>query len=723
MPIPELLKSIPTWIAYGPDPDSGRPKCPLMVRERNRRASTRKKETWTDYSTAAKFLKKYGGVPGWGIGFVFTREAGLVYVDLDDALNEAGELRSWCREFVEPLAGLSYMEKSPSGRGLHIITRGELPGGVAGGKRNFPNEASGLAGHGGKKRVPEVALFCEGKFTTVTGEVWAGQQEITKDAKAGTEAVGKVWAAAGIDASRYEATAGPAPKEHELPVVKAARVPPCVRKELAGAEMALKAEDRSTARFRLFCDLFRAGLDAEEVFAVVTAGEAGAWWTASGAEEKGRHQVWADVLRAGAKAETAKREFEAEQTAKAEEQAGKAAVWGELGVPTRVRRTKDGPVVEVVWGTRAMVETLHKHPHWKGRLRWNLLKDRPELDGRALEERTSAVAEWLRGYLGWEVEPPQSLVWAALCEAAHEEEFHPVRRWLEGLKWDGVSRMGTWLAQAGCDDGMVARLVGRKWLISLVARALEPGCQVDTVLVLDGEQGLFKSSLFKVLAGEKEWFTDATMSLDKDGLMLMSGHWIVELAELASVKKAEVESVRSFVTRQVDSFRPPYGRSTVSKARGFVVVGTTNADAEGYLPDTAGNRRYWPVHVSQPLDLDWVAGAREQLLAEAVAAYRAGEKWHFEQQPEALVQAQAERQVIDPLEERLAEVLEAAEGPVKVLSLLEVLGLPIDSKGHAMRMAVLLKKLGWARRVVWAEGRTAKVWVKVESKGTQPFPN
>ena len=301
--IPEILKNFPNWLAYGPDPESGRPKCPLMIRDRTRRASSRKASTWTDWATAEKFLKKYGGEEGVGVGFVFTREAGLVYVDLDDALNEAGELRSWCRQYVEPLAGKAYMEVSPSGRGLHIIARGALRGGVAGGKRNFPEAASGGLGAGGsgKPRVPEVALFSEGKYTTVTGTVWAGQVEIGD----GSGAVAAVWLAAGIDASRYDASAGPAPKDEERVEVKASRVPAAVRRELAGAEAALAEADPSVGRFRLFCDLFRVGLTPEEVWSVVTGEGASAWWEASGAAAKGRHQVWADVLRAAAKAETA----------------------------------------------------------------------------------------------------------------------------------------------------------------------------------------------------------------------------------------------------------------------------------------------------------------------------------------------------------------------------------------------------------------------------------
>lgn len=711
MKIPSVLKDLPNWIAWGPDPDSGRPKCPLKLRDKTRRASTRKPETWCGWKVAQAFLKKYGGLEGWGVGFVFTRAAGLVYVDIDDALNREGELRSWAEPFVRPFAGRAYMERSPSGRGLHIITRGTLPGGVVGGKANFPEAATGLPGASGKPRVPEVAMFVDGKYTTITGEVWAGQETLGS-AEEGTRAAAEVWAAAGIDASRYDVAAGPAPKDEDLPVVGSARVPAVARKELATGEEASEAPDRSVARFRLFCDLFRAGLEAEEVFAVVRGAEE--WWAASGAVEKGRHQVWADVLRAGAKVETAAKEFAREEAEEKVSEAHAAAGWKDLGVPVTVRATKNGPVVEAVWGVRAMVVALHGHPDWKGRLRWNTLKEVAEIDGAPLEDHSlSPVSEWLRGYLRWDHEPAQSLVWAALIEAARMREYRPVADWLEGLRWDGRDRASDWLVRAGCEDCAVTRVLGRKWLISLVARALEPGCKVDTVLVLEGDQGLKKSSLFAALAG-KDWFTDAHANLDRDGVMVMAGHWIVELAELASVKKAEVESVRSFITRSVDAFRPPYGRTTVRKPRSFVIVGTTNADAEGYLADTAGNRRYWPVRVEKGrvIDVEGVAAEREQLLAEAVAAFRAGEKWYFETQPEALTAAQAAREVVDPLEESLDEVLAGLDAgvPVRVKPLLEALGLAPDRKDHAMRVARLLKNRGFERRSVWLGGRSSWVW-------------
>ena len=708
----EILKNFPNWLAWGPDPESGRPKCPLMIRDRTKRASTRAPKTWTDWPTAEKFLKKYGSEEGVGVGFVFTAATGLVYIDIDDALNEAGELRGWCREYVEPLAGKAYMEVSPSGRGLHIITRGALPGGVIGGKRNFPEAASGLAGPGGKPRVPEVAMFTEGKYTTITGAVWGGQDVIGD----GGAAAAGVWLAAGIDASRYDAAAGPAPKEDEAVPVEASRLPASVRKELASGEKAAGEEDASVGRFRLFCDLFRAGLSPEEVFSVVTGEGAAAWWEASGAAVKGRHQVWADVLRAAAKVETAQKEFQAVKAEEKVEGAKAGASWAELGVPTVTRVRGKEVVTEAVWGVRAMVVTLHKHPEWAGRLKWNNLKERAELDGKPLEEGClSTVAEWLRSYLRWGTEPGHPQVWVALIEAAQLSGYHPVVEWLSGLEWDGQGRLDDWLVRVGCEDSEVTRLVGRKWLISLVARAFRPGCDLQTVLVLGGEQGLKKGFFFREVAGgNREWVTKAHMGMNRDDLMSMSGHWIVELAELAAFKKADTEAVRSFVEACEDTYRAPYARKAQTKPRGFVLVGTTNdGDAEGYLTDMAGNRRYWPVKVERTLDLTAVREMREQLFAEAVVRFKAGEVWWFEEQPAALLKAQKEAQIDDPLEDKLHEALKmAGGGPVRVPTLLDALGLPSDSKALAMRVARLLKNAGWKRGEAWIDGQRSRAWRK-----------
>ena len=379
-----------------------------------------------------------------------------------------------------------------------------------------------------------------------------------------------------------------------------------------------------------------------------------------------------------------------------------------MSVTTRM--TKGGPVTEAVYGSHNMVVVLTGHPKWKGRLRHNQFKDRIELDGAEFDEhRIPKLAEVLRSYLEWDREPQHDLVWKAVMSAARANSYNPIQDYLNSLKWDGKERLSAWLTRAGCED--VAG-VGRKWMISVVARALEPGCKVDTVLIVEGAQGLKKSAMFRALAGGAEFFTDAHVGMDKDGMMVVHGNWIVELAELASMKRAEREVVKAFISAQEDSYRPPYGRTVVRQPRHFVIVGSTNDDA--YLTDPSGARRYWPVMVERVLDVEWVEAARDQLFAEAVVAWKKGERWWFDVQPDALVEAQEARYVQDVYDDAVGTFITECEGqPFTIAQVIERNGWPLD-RGTSMRLADILKKRGLKKRQVTMEGERRWVWAKPE---------
>lgn len=688
--VPEDLKTARQWIAYGPDPKSQRPKCPLVISDRTRRASTRKSETWFPFATACAFRAKYGAEPGYGIGFVFT--SGLVYVDIDDALAPDGTLREWARTFVQPFIGRAYIERSPSGKGLHVIGRGSLPGNAAGGKANFPQHASG-------DRTPEVACFTTGKYSTITGDVWQNNVNVADC----TEAAAEVWTAAGIRAgSDVDHAIGAAPAREDLPSVDPKTVPASVKKELKECSAA-EAEDRSAARFHLFTAAAKAGLTPEEVFSLVLSSD---WYTASGASEKGLEHLWQDVVRSSAKADRAALDFKAEQEAR-------AASWDSVGVSYKLEQTKDGPVRRAYYGAHNISRVLSDHPDWRDRLKLNVFKEQLELDEKPLaDEDLVDIAEAVRSFLAWETEPNLDLVLKGALRAARDHAYNPLQDYLSGLEWDGTKRLDTWLVRAGCEDAEVTRLVGRKWPISAVARALRPGCKVDTVLILEGPQGKKKSTLLSALAGGPEYFLDTSVNLDKDGMQAMHGSWITEIAELSTFQKAEQEKTKQFIAGGDLIFRPPYARMTRRFPRHFVLTGSTN-DQE-YFTDQTGNRRYWPVRVTDKLDVAWVLENRDQLLAEAVAAFKADEPWWFDEQPKALTEAQAARTAEDPLRGKVLEFIEMNPGVgFEMSSFLSFAGLPAESMSVMKRVGTVLRdeSIGYQRLQRRVNGRVRWLWV------------
>ena len=282
-----------------------------------------------------------------------------------------------------------------------------------------------------------------------------------------------------------------------------------------------------------------------------------------------------------------------------------------------------------------ILKVLRNDDAWRGGLRWNMLKQRVEVTGGALkdlpenarESYAMPAAEWFQDS-AYNCEVSRDVVGACMEHVALENPYDPVREHLKRLpKWDGevrLPRLLTKYASAQGDPEWVA-LVTRKFFIAAIARAMEPGCQVDNVLVLQGAQGGGKTSLVRVMGGGFHVETSLDLA-NKDAVMTAAGNWLVELGELASLKKAEVEHVRNFITRREDQIRLPYGRSVKAMPRRCVFIGTTNSRQP--LTDPEGNRRYWVVSVGD-VDTEALTRDRDQLWAEALHYYRQGEQWHL----------------------------------------------------------------------------------------------
>lgn len=289
---------------------------------------------------------------------------------------------------------------------------------------------------------------------------------------------------------------------------------------------------------------------------------------------------------------------------------------------------------------------LHS-PEWRGVLRFNEVTKRLEIEGGPLgpnpdpETLDVLVANWIQrssyGQLG--LQPKAQTVAQQILAVAKRNSYDPVAEYLAGLVWDGKARLDELLVAYFGAQGEPAylRAVGAKFAISAVARALRPGCKVDTVLILEGPQGLRKSTAFRILGGQ--YFSDAPIDVNnKDSAMLASQFWFIELAELSTFRKSEDQALKAFITRTEDTYRPPYGRTNVKTPRRCVFVGTTNDD--DYLRDPTGSRRFWPVKCSR-IDTDALTRDRDQLWAEAVVRFHQGETWWLSSDEAAGAEQQA----------------------------------------------------------------------------------
>jgi len=224
----------------------------------------------------------------------------------------------------------------------------------------------------------------------------------------------------------------------------------------------------------------------------------------------------------------------------------------------------------------------------------------------------------------------------SFTKIADDRRFHPIRDYLNNLPpWDGVPRIETLFVRClEADDTPYVRAVTRKTFAAAVARIQRPGTKFDSVPVFDGAQGIGKSTLFKDLVGE-EYYSE-TLSLtdmdDKSGAEKLQGFWIVEIGELAGMKKADIEKVKAFLSTSDDKYRPSYGKTVESHPRQCIIIGSVNGE-RGYLRDVTGNRRFWVIKVHQEEQVkkwNFTGDERNQIWAEAKSIYESGEKLYLE---------------------------------------------------------------------------------------------
>jgi predicted P-loop ATPase len=295
---------------------------------------------------------------------------------------------------------------------------------------------------------------------------------------------------------------------------------------------------------------------------------------------------------------------------------------------------------------------------------------------------------------------------------AHEHRFHPVRDYLDGLRWDGITRLAALFpSYFGTEDTEYERKIGEMFLISMVARVLEPGCKADHLPIIEGPQGTLKSSACRALGGE--WFSDnlPDVSAGKDVSQHLRGKWLIEVSEMHAMSRAEATQLKAFISRTVERYRPSYGRREVIEPRQCVFMGTTNKNV--YLRDETGGRRFWPIKAGL-IQIEHLIRDRDQLFAEAVARYRNGTKWWPDRDFERhyIAPEQAARFEADAWEENIAAYLENQTKVTVGQVAWECLRIDTPKIGTAdqRRIAATLEQLGWGRLPVDSKGK--RWWAK-----------
>lgn len=331
----------------------------------------------------------------------------------------------------------------------------------------------------------------------------------------------------------------------------------------------------------------------------------------------------------------------------------------------------------------------------------------------------------------WRFEPTNDKLNEAVARIADKNKFHPVRNYLNSIEaWDGKNRLDTWMKRllgAKAPEPYLSD-VSKKIIVALIARVFNPGTKFDQVTILQGPQGIGKSTAIRHLASDA-WFSDSHINIqDKDSVLALRNVWAFEMGELASMRKADIDQMKEFITRKEDKIRLPYGRRTENFPRQTIFFGTTNSDE--FLKDDTGNRRFWPVEVTR-YDFQSILKERDQLFAEALIVYSCGESLYLDNNlsKNQAINEQEKRYVSTPILEILRDFFEAQKTGEKSVEnsfpkshfstqkLFDPFGPLTCNKFdmNNMKMASsALKKLGFTQKVLWNKDlkRTQRIWVK-----------
>ncbi len=339
---------------------------------------------------------------------------------------------------------------------------------------------------------------------------------------------------------------------------------------------------------------------------------------------------------------------------------------------------------------------FRKDPEWANASKGDILNDQDIIQLKYYITKTK------------DFEPSKQIIGDSCFLAARQHSYHPVKNYIESVQWDGVYRCDEWLINAaGCSDNEYVRMASSKFLIAAVARIYNPGCKFDHMLILEGSQGIGKSTLVENMAGS--WFLDTNFDhRDKDLIDSMRGVMIVEISELGGMNKKDIDWLKSFLSKKVDRVRLPYAARSKDFKRKCVFVGTYNPSGNNmYLRDDTGNRRFWPVECIGEINIAYVRDNRAQLWAEALVRFRKSEDYYIQDNValEILAGIHEERELEGPMYSTIKEWLKSqVNGEVEMNDIIQqglkinmANRMPRDLLGVQTLIGITMKKLRWKK--------------------------
>jgi predicted P-loop ATPase len=688
-----ITRALPRWVLWRWEQRDGKATKPPITIQGEYASSTNP----AHWATADEALAVLEAKPGLfdGLGLVVT-ESPIAGLDLDHCRDpQSGRIAEWAQKILN--RAHSYAEVSPSGTGLRVF--GLFSGAEKVGRRFQMPESGSI----------EVYANTKGRFLTVTGAKLAHSPDKLEDLTLlVTQLVGEL----GTPAPLFDLTkTAPA---LTLPPLSFPSFPappiPIPPKLAAMIEQGAPEGQRSEVFMHAVGWMKDIGFSVEGITAELAKHP-------SGIAAKYEGRLEAEVKRAFDKCQTKPKQPPRTEPPKTDWY-GKAQVNKSGTVESNLANVmlalrEDVAFSGVLYFCEMQRATLIRRSilRHSGEKAFKGPFPRPITD-----DDVTAVNEWLQ--IAGIRHASRDTVFAAVDAIARENAVHPVKEYLNGLRWDGKKRLGTWLSNyLKAEANEYTAAVGTMFLIAAVARIEKPGCKVDSMLILEGTQGTGKSTACAVLGGE--WFSDSMPDdiASKDAAAHLRGKWIIEMGELHALSRSETTSFKKFLTRQEERYRPAYGRKEVNEPRQCVFIGTTNKDM--YLKDETGGRRFWPVAtgVSGVIDTLGLRADRDQLFAEALTLYRSGTPWWPDRDFEARVIApqQAERYDADAWESAIAEWIANQPDPRR-FTVAEVaagaLGVFKEKLGRAEqnRITAALERIGWQRGP--RGGATgAKYWV------------